>query len=439
MKSRNNSLDIWMNGEKCGTWTLSKNGVHEFAYTSSWMDSPNVRPISLSMPTGSKVTTHTGPRVDAFFDNLLPDSPEIRRRIQARVGAASTNAIDLLREIGGDCAGAFQFMPEGKPPLMSPGEIGQRLNESAMAAKLRSRIAPVAMGIGDEDDFRISLAGSQKKTALLRHKGHWYQPKGAAPSTHIFKFPMGKVGGFQGDLSKSVENEWLCAEIARKFGLAAANCEMATFEDMRVLIVERFDRKRSRDGKTWLRLPQEDLCQAMAVPKGIKYESEGAPGMSQILDLLLGAKAAEADRIRFFKSQVLFWLLCAPDGHARNFSIFIEAGGEFSLTPLYDVISAYPIIGHGKNLLAVEKVKIAMSVPGKHKHRMWDGIARAHWKEAARNSGLGHAVEGIMSWFSMHADGVATEVSASLTRDFPDSVSNPILEGLRRTAKLLAP
>lgn len=435
---RDNALDIWMNGERCGRWIINRKGAHEFTYDRAWMDSPNARPISLSMPTGSEVLTHSGSKVESCFDNLLPDNSEIRRRIQARVGAASTNAMDLLRETGMDCVGAVQFLREEASPSGLKEIKGDALDEAGMAAKLRARIAPTAMGFADEDDFRISLAGAQEKTAFLKHGGIWHQPRGSTPSTHIFKFPLGRVGGFQGDYSTSIENEWLCAEIAREFGLPAAPSSIECFEDLRMLVVERFDRKPAPGGGWWLRLPQEDMCQALAIPKGIKYENEGGPGMGQILGLLLGSRESEADRIRFFKSLVLFWLLCAPDGHARNFSIFIEAGGRFTLTPLYDIISAYPVVGHGKNLLAEEKVKLAMSVQGKHKHGKWDRITRNHWKEAAHATGMGPAGERILGEIIGQAEGAVTRVGGRLPAGFPDSVSNPILEGLRGAAKRLA-
>lgn len=179
---------------------------------------------------------------------------------------------------------------------------------------------------------------------------------------------------------------------------------------------------------------EEDLCQALGSPIGIKYESDGGPGMVEILDLLLGAKDSAQDRYRFFKSQILFWLLCAPDGHARNFSVSIGQGGTFSLTPLYDVISAYPILGHGKNKLAPEKVKLAMAVQGKHKHRHWNRIRPPHWAQAARMAGLGTVVEQILAEISGQAEKIANRIASRLPSGFPASVAEPVLEGIMREA-----
>ena len=76
------------------------------------------------------------------------------------------------------------------------------------------------------DDFRISLAGAQEKTALLRHEVQWLKPRGMTPTTHILKPPIGVLPN-DIDLSLSVENEYLCLKLAAELGLEAARVEMA--------------------------------------------------------------------------------------------------------------------------------------------------------------------------------------------------------------------
>ncbi|WP_163344250.1 HipA domain-containing protein, partial [Enterobacter hormaechei] len=71
-------------------------------------------------------------------------------------------------------------------------------------------------------------------------------------------------------------------------------------------------------------------------PSALKYENEGGPGIIDIMKYLLGSSNADQDRFHFMKAQVLFWLLAATDGHAKNFSVFINQEGRFHLTPLYD-------------------------------------------------------------------------------------------------------
>ena len=109
-----------------------------------------------------------------------------------------------------------------------------------------------------------------------------------------------------------------------------------------------------------MRLPQEDFCQATATAPALKYESDGGPGIGKIMDLLLGSEKAAADRRDFMRTQLVFWLLAAIDGHAKNFSIFLRAGGAYQLTPRYDILSAHPMLGHGRGRLSPRKITMAM-------------------------------------------------------------------------------
>src|SRR2546430_12602894 len=89
------------------------------------------------------------------------------------------------------------------------------------------------------------------------------------------------------------------------------------------------------------------------------------------------------DQASFVLAQLAFWLLAATDGHGKNFSLRQQAGGAYGLTPLYDVLSAWPIIGHGKNQLAIEKAKLAMSQRARRAHYRLNEITARHWQELA--------------------------------------------------------
>lgn len=427
-----------MNGEKVGDWSIDAAGRHAFGYDSAWLGSRYVRPISLCLPLRPADAPYLGPRVEAFFDNLLPDSPSIRKRFQSRFGLPTPHAFDLLSELGRDCVGALQILPADSVPGKGGTIQGDPLDEAGVAAALRAAVSAPLPGRIEEDAFRISLAGAQEKTAFLWHKGKWHRPKGTTPTTHIFKLPMGDgIGKERIDLSSSVEIEWLCGRIARAFGLPVAAGEIRRFEDQKVLVVERFDRVLSGNGKWWVRLPQEDLCQAMGVALGRKYEADGAPGMGEILSFLLGSRDALADRRTFLKSQVLFWLLAAVDGHARNFSIFLGRQGAYHLTPLYDIISLYPVMGHGRNRIAPEKAKMAMSVRGRGKHYHWDRITVRHWRESAAAWGMGSEIGSIMTELIDQSGDIISGLAAGLPPGFPGAVAEPVLKCLRKAVSRL--
>lgn len=157
------------------------------------------------------------------------------------------------------------------------------------------------------------------------------------------------VGGRQADFSTSVDNEWLCLRLFKEFGLPTANAEIATYGSQRVLGVERFDRALSTDGQQLFRHVQEDFCQATDCSPLVKYENEGGLGLQQMFTLLQQSQQANTDIHTLMASQLLFWMLRAPDGR-KNFSIQLLAGeGRFKLTAIYDVMSAYPAIGTGPN------------------------------------------------------------------------------------------
>lgn len=96
-----------------------------------------------------------------------------------------------------------------------------------------------------------------------------------------------------------------------------------------------FDRRWNTERTVLLRLPQEDMCQTFGLPSSVKYESDGGPGIAQIMAFLMGSSEALKDRYDFMKFQVFQWLIGATDGHAKNFSVFIQAGGSYRLTPFF--------------------------------------------------------------------------------------------------------
>ncbi len=426
-----------MNGERVATWTMPSRGPQELTYAEAWLES-DARPLSLSMPTGPVGTAYRGDIVERYFENLLPDGRAMRERIRLRFGARSSSSFDLLSEIGRDCIGAVQLLPDGDSPQDVRTIRAKPLRSTDIERVLRDASSPVALqGSGTLDDFRISLAGAQEKTALLRSGRRWLLPLGATPTTHILKLPIGEAAhGI--DLGTSVENEWLCARVLQAFGIQVAACSMQRFGAQLALVVERFDRRWSADGSWILRLPQEDLCQATGVGREQKYEEKGGPGIRRILEILLGSARAEQDRLDFLRTQILFWMLCAIDGHAKNFSLFIEQGGRYRLTPRYDVLSAFPVLGRGSRKLSPGKVKMAMAVEGKSRHYVWQTIQRRHWEQTARRCGLGAVWPDVVDALIERTPAALAQVSAELPADFPASVADPILGGLEKSAKLLA-
>lgn len=314
-----NELVTWMNGVRVGTWTQSQRGS-SFQYDPAWVADPAGRALSLSLPFLPQNLPHRGEVVENFFDNLLPDSDAIRRRLRSKFATESTGAFDLLAAIGRDCVGAVQLLPADEAPAGVHTIDAEPLTDEGVERVIDAAVSGGrVLGNKEDEEFRISIAGAQEKTALLFHRGRWCVPRGATPTTHMLKLPLGLIGNLRADMKDSIENEWLCLRLMQAFGLDVAQAEIAQFGSRKVLVVTRFDRAVQADG--WLaRLPQEDFCQALGLPSSLKYESDGGPGMRDILRVLDHSSHATVDKTAFVRAEIVYWMLAATDAHAKNFS-----------------------------------------------------------------------------------------------------------------------
>ena len=437
-KSHSQALSIWANGLRVGTWRNPARGDNELLYDEAWMASPSGRPLSLSLPfTG--LSAHKGPVVRNYFDNLLPDSIPIRERIAQRFKTATTDTFDLLQAIGRDCVGAIQLLGEEDAPAHVERIEGTPMSEQAVEELLVQTVDPTRLGtqVDPQDELRISLAGAQEKTALLWHENQWVRPHGATPTTHILKLPLGLVGHRRADFRTSVENEWLCLNILAEFGLPVARSAILRFGAQKVLGVERFDRQLHSSGRWLLRLPQEDFCQALGMPSHLKYEADGGPGLIELARVLRQSVQAHEDLGTLLTAQLLFWMLGAPDGHAKNFSIRLLPEGRLRLTPLYDVMSIWPVEGNGPNQFSRHDAKLAMALSGKSKHYQFKTVQRRHFNAMARKCFYGADAEDLIGRVLQRMPGVIARVAARLPAGFPGQVADAILGGLARCARLL--
>ena len=426
------ALNVWMNGMLVGQWSQSNSGVNAFEYDQTWIKSEYARPLSNSIPIAPSHPLVKGNVVAHYFDNLLPDSAEIRNRIQSKFRTGSIATIELLQAIGRDCVGAVQILPTNETPIDVHQISSSPLNDRQVADLLIANSTGRVLGQElDDDYFRISIAGAQEKTALLKINGEWHLPLGSTPTTHILKLPLGLIGGERRfDMTSSIENEWLCAKILEKLDFNVAQTEIATFEGVKALVVKRFDRK-WLDNHTWIaRIPQEDFCQVFGFPNIKKYEADGGPGIVKIMQYLTASQFAEEDRLHFIKTQFMFWLLAASDGHAKNFSVSINEGGRFQLTPLYDVLSAWPIIGNQTNQIPYQKAKLAMAIRTRNAHYNFDDIARRHWQEFTRKLGVPNAFEEMQ-----HIADKIIEKIDSVYEELPDGFPIALIDSIKSGVK----
>jgi serine/threonine-protein kinase HipA len=429
-RGRYQPLNVFLNSRLVGQLRRDTSGAISFRYDRSWLEWESVLPVSLSLPPREQA--YSGAPVISVFDNLLPDSDDLRRRIAARTRAEGTDAYSLLGAIGHDCVGALQFLP----PDVEPGPAGAVEGDPVSNGEIASivdNLATAPLGITEDESFRISIAGAQEKTALLYRNGQWYKPRGATATTHIFKPSIGKLPNGL-DLTDSAENEYLCLKIVAALGMEAAKPEIKTFGKKSVLVVERFDRRWTADGRL-IRLPQEDCCQALSVSPTRKYQEHGGPGIEQILRLLRGSDEPLADQRSFLKANIVFWLMGATDGHAKNFSVFLRPGGRFRLTPMYDVISAQPSVD-SKQILW-KHFRLAMSF-GTKPHYAIRQIAPRHFFQTADRAGVGKQVTtSILEELSNGIPAAIDGVIADLPAGFPEKIASSISAGIKGRLRTL--
>lgn len=409
-----------------GVLSRSRQGL-EFTYDGQWLATAEAFPLSLALPLQPQ--PHKSDVVRAVLDNLLPDDQGVRQTVARNVGATGTDPHSLLAAVGKDCVGALQFLTEGEEPWRGGPVEATPLSEGEIATMLTS-LDNRPLGMTREGGFRISVAGAQAKTTLLKREGTWLLPEGPTPSTHILKPAIGSQGGV--DLSDSIENEFLCLRLLTEMGLQTAEVQIEEFEGVSALVVTRFDREVTREGI--IRVPQEDLCQAFGLPSERKYEADGGPGVQQVMRFLLGSDDPLGDRERFFSTLIAFWLLGATDGHAKNFSVFLGPEPAFRLTPFYDVISLQPYVDRQE--VVQREYRLAMAVGERRRYRVNDIMPRHFIQEAAKAG-----VDEALAWRWLEGTAkqalAALEIVASDGREESGPLLRAISTGVQARADLV--
>jgi serine/threonine-protein kinase HipA len=367
------TLHVYLDGTPLGILEQTPQGALSLEYDEEYRRKPESTPLSLSMPLAR--ATHGNKQVRAYLDGLLPDSEPARQRLAREYAVSPNNPFALLGHVGRDAAGAVQILP----PEVEPSDAASRGRDIKWLtdAEFVKMAHDLAVHGADWDPGRFggrwSLAGAQPKMALHRdpETGRWGIPLDSTPTTHIIK-PA--IEGFAGHHI----NEALCLRAAKEAGLLVAAVDLVEVQDVRAVISQRYDRRRDPEGR-WLRIHQEDLCQALAVHPSQKYQSDGGPGVGQIADLLAGLSVDDR-RIsaeRFFKGLVFNVLIGGTDAHAKNYSLIL-IGSRAQIAPLYDVASAAPYPQHTR---LVSPMKI-----GEHS-RMLD-VTDGDWTKVGRRLGI---------------------------------------------------
>ena len=421
------TLIVVLEGRPAGVLTRASGGRLEFEYADEYRGAGDVTPLSVSMPIPIK--THPHEVVSPWLWNLLPDNERVLDRWGREFQVSPSSAFALLATpVGHDCAGAVQFVApdELETVLARPGAVDWFEDDEGIAQRLRDLRQDSTTWLGREFTGQFSLAGAQAKPALLFEDGRWGVPKGAEPTSHILKPAV--EGLVDQDL-----NEHLCLDAAHQAGLTTAETRVQPFADESAIVVTRYDR--SEDNGTRLRVHQEDLCQALSLPPGSKYQNDGGPGPADVVRLfrdVMAPRAAEDAVSRFLDALAWNWIIAGPDAHAKNYSLLLS-GSDVRLAPMYDVASALPYDIHER------KLQLAMKLGGDY--RMWPWANR--WPAALREldvdieAGMARVGELVDRAPDAFSEAAAADDVKALDRRLPARLVDAVAERAARCAESL--
>jgi serine/threonine-protein kinase HipA len=407
-------LLVMIEGNLIGRVRADKAGRLSLDYEASWRESPQGHSLSVTMPL-ARITYLRKP-VLSYLWNLLPENPNVLQRWGQQYHVSAANPFKLLANVGADVPGAAQFIPPERleeiqsaqqPTIqwMTIDEFGERLRQ------LRADIAAIRR---PGDIGKMSLPGAQAKTAYYWDKqaNRWGVPGGRAPTTHIIKPCVPGVDGL-------VENEHLCQDIAARLGMPAANSSVLAL-DQTYIVVERYDRLPPAEGSSFVRrIHQEDLCQALGLMPGKKYQEDGGPGVAQIVTLIRRVSSdPEVDVDRFLQANMFNWLIGGTDAHAKNYSLLIGAGDETRLAPLYDLSSQLPY----PELI---EQRVSMKIGDSHDIGR---IGIADWRKLARDCTIEE--ERVLNLLTGMAKALPDEISAAREQALSEGLSEIIIAPL---------
>jgi len=357
-------LNVWYNEQLVGK--LFRNAIDQigFHYDKKWVR--NGFSISQQLPlTIIEYTPHEG-IAHRFFANLLPEANARRHLI--RDLKISNSDFELLKTIGGECAGALSILPENHVATVKTHY--QKLTDEDLHKIILRKGSTVGFTT-EKNRPRLSLAGAQDKCAVYFDGKHYFLPKDAAPSTHILKFEVT-------DYRHIPAYEYFLTQLAKTIDLPVVNCELKKSDAHYFLLIERYDRIIQHDKKIQ-RLHQEDFCQALGVNHAQKYQQEGGPSFQDCFQLIRKISAKPLiDTENLLKWQIFNVLAGNSDGHAKNLAIIYDQQQQARLAPFYDLVCTR----------AIERIdsRLAFSVGGEFNP---DRISVAHWENLATTCKIG--------------------------------------------------
>ena len=319
------SLNLWHEQRLVGQLWRNPVGAIGFRYDPEWITGGGFA-VSRSLPLAVREFAPEAGVAHRFFANLLPEGT-VREHIVRDLKLPNTD-FDLLRAIGGECAGALSILPVDQQP--SGHRQYRTLTEKDLANLAARRGQSYAAWPADERP-RLSLAGAQDKCPVLVRDDQYFLPQREAPSSHILKFELA-------DYSHLPAYETFTTQLAAAIGLPVVDIALRSIGKTRYAQIARYDRVRDERGEVQ-RLHQEDFCQALGYGHEKKYQEHGGPSFAQCYRLVQEASSEPAiDAQHLLRWQIFNVLAGNSDGHAKNLSLLHLTDDATRLAPFYDLV-----------------------------------------------------------------------------------------------------
>lgn len=354
------ALNVWNEQRLVGYLWRNPVGYIGFRYDREWCTKGGFA-ISRTLPLGPDDFKPEVGTAHRFFTNLLPEGG-VREHIVRDLKISNTD-FELLRAIGGECAGALSIIPVERLPS---GERRYHPISDEDLANLVARRGQIYAAWPVDERPRLSLAGAQDKCPVLRRDDRYFLPQRESPSSHILKFELT-------DYRHLPAYETFTTLLAASIGLPVVDIELRSVAQTPYALIARYDRIRDAQGEVQ-RLHQEDFCQALGIGHEKKYQDAGGPSFEQCYRLLQDTSSDPAiDTTHLLRWQIFNVLAGNSDGHTKNLSLLYWPDGQIRLAPFYDLVCTR----------AIERIDthLAFDVGGERNPAM---ITTAHWNTFAK-------------------------------------------------------
>jgi serine/threonine-protein kinase HipA len=356
-------LNVWSDQRLVGYLWRNTQGLIGFRYEEEWLAQGGFA-VSHTLPLRHEDFTPEQVLAHRFFANLLPEGG-VRDQIVRDLKVANTD-FDLLRAIGGECAGALSILQAEHQP--SAEHDYHKVSDEELA-NLVARRGQVYTWTAHERP-RLSLAGAQDKCPMRVENDTYWLPRKESPSSHILKFELY-------DYRHLPAYETFTTLLAGAIDLPVVDIQLRSNADTHYALIARYDRLKDEHNQI-VRLHQEDFCQALGFGHERKYQEYGGPSFADCYRLVQDVSSDPANDLQYLLRWQIFNVLAGnSDGHAKNLSLLYQPNGEIRLAPFYDLVCTR----------AIERIDyhLAFSVG---KERNPGIVSQQHWDALAQQCGV---------------------------------------------------